>query len=268
VLIAADHPVDIADEAPLAPTLSLSDALLARLALLQGQGLLDVGRSREALRRLDAALRLYGGGKSSAKTADPKMEAEARYERAVALFELCQFKTARAAFEEWLAQHPKDEALAWAHHHLGLTLEMMGEAAAAEREFALARQLEPERFFALMPIAKEEFRALVDAETQTLPKESAADLKLVRLETADLPDLDDLTVEEPPLSPTILGLYRGLPVGQEPSEPRAIVLYRKNLLRAVHSREELVTEIHTTLLHELGHLRGADDNELRERGLE
>ena len=47
-----------------------------------------------------------------------------------------------------------------------------------------------------------------------------------------------------------------------------MVLYRKNLARAVTSREELVEQIRVTLLHEIGHLRGEDDLELAARGLE
>ena len=137
-----------------------------------------------------------------------------------------------------------------------------------ERELAEARRLQPEHFAAPMVVSADEFRAMVDAEARTLSPEQISDLKLVALETVDLPSLRDLTLEEPALSPTILGLFRGLPLGEEPSEPRTIVLYRKNLLRAVRSREELQREIRTTLLHELGHLRGADDDDLRERGLE
>jgi hypothetical protein len=56
------------------------------------------------------------------------------------------------------------------------------------------------------------------------------DLGSISLEIADLPDLGDLTAEHPPLEPTILGLFRGPALGEAPkSEPRAIVLYRKNL---------------------------------------
>ena len=114
-----------------------------------------------------------------------------------------------------------------------------------------------------------EFRVLVDTEAQKLAPELKADLAKVKLETADLPALGDLTAEEPPLAPTILGLFRGAPLGEAPTnEPRAIVVYRKNLTRAVASKEELQTQIRTTLLHELGHLRGEDDDALRARGLE
>ena len=68
-------------------------------------------------------------------------------------------------------------------------------------------------------------------------------------------------------------MFRGPPI-QEACQPedgdpcRSVVLYRKNLGRAVGNRDELVAQIRTTLLHELGHLRGEDDDDLRARGLE
>lgn len=229
-------------------------ALAARLALLEGQALNDLGRSREALMRLDSAL-------SAAPT-----DAHARYERAVALFDLCRFPEAKRGFQEVLA---KNQADAWAHYHLGLTLERLGDAAGSDREMARAQKEAPGDFKAPIMLPGDEFRALVDAEARKLPMELQLDLKRVKLETADLPDLTDLTAEEPPLAPTILGLFRGAPLGEAPeSEPRTIVVYRKNLARAVQSRDELVAQVRTTLLHELGHLRGEDDEALRARGLE
>jgi Flp pilus assembly protein TadD/predicted Zn-dependent protease with MMP-like domain len=229
-------------------------ALVARLALLEGQALNDLGRSREALMRLDAAL-----------AAVPD-DSHARYERAVALFDLCRFAEAKRAFNEVLLKNPHD---AWAHHHLGLTLERLGDVASADRELARARTEAPAEFHSPVEVSAAEFRALVDNEAKKLPAELRADLGRVALETSDLPDLTDLTAEEPPLAPTILGLFRGAPIGEAPeSEARAIVIYRKNLERAVASRDELIQQIRTTLLHELGHLRGEDDDALRARGLE
>jgi predicted Zn-dependent protease with MMP-like domain len=93
------------------------------------------------------------------------------------------------------------------------------------------------------------------------------------VQAADLPALDDLTATAPPLSPAILGLFRGPPAGEaclpEDGDPcRSIVLYRKNLARFAHDRAELDHQIRVTLTHELGHLRGEDDDALRDRGLE
>jgi tetratricopeptide (TPR) repeat protein len=229
-------------------------SLQARLLLLEGEALNDLGRSREALSRLDAAL--------AAAPDDP----HARYERAVALFDLCRFADARRGFNDVLSKNPRD---AWAHHHLGLVLERLGDLAGADRELERARKESPADFKGEVPISDTEFRSLVDGEAAKLAPPLRSDLTRVSLETADLPDLSDLTAEEPPLAPTILGLFRGAPLGEAPeNEPRAIVLYRKNLQRAVSSREELVAQVRTTLLHELGHLRGEDDEALRARGLE
>lgn len=235
-------------------------ALLARLILIEGQGLVDLGQTRAALARFDTSI----------ATRDSP---QARYERAVALFDLCRFPEAKRGLQEVLARDTGD---AGAHHHLGLVLEQLGQAEAAEVEFAAARRLAPADYPALLPVSAQEFRALVDQEVQGLLPEQRADLRHVSLETADLPDLADLRAEDPPLSPTILGLFRGVPLPTPQSterdphsaEQRTIVLYRKNLLRAVKSREELIEQVRLTLLHELGHLRGEDDEELRSRGLE
>ncbi len=55
----------------------------------------------------------------------------------------------------------------------------------------------------------------------------------------------------------------------KPGTPcRSVVLYRKNLARAVKTKDELLEQIRVTLLHEIGHLRGEDDFELAARGLE
>ena len=43
----------------------------------------------------------------------------------------------------------------------------------------------------------------------------------IKVEAADLPDIGDLVAEKPPLSPTILGLFRGLPLdyAERPTAP-------------------------------------------------
>ncbi|MCS6915220.1 MAG: metallopeptidase family protein [Myxococcales bacterium] len=227
--------------------------MIARMALLEGQALNDLGHPRESLARLEASLAAHDN-------------VQAHYERAVALFDLCRFEEARRGFSEVSRRAPDD---AWAQHYLGLVLEFLGRQAEADRAFERARRQRPQDFPPPLPIDPAEFRSLVLQEAEALPPELRADLRHVSLQTADLPDVVDLTAEEPPLSPTILGLFRGPPLGQTPDGmPRTIILYRKNLLRAVASREELRAQIRTTLLHELGHLHGEDDETLRARGLE
>lgn len=234
--------------------------LRARLALLEAQAYNDLGIGDEAMERLEETLALM-----------PNL-VEAKYERAVSLFNLCRFEEARAAFEDVLRVTPDDP---YVHHHLGLVYEWLGREQDGQRHFARARALAPAEFHEPVLLAPEVFRAEVDRAVAELPAEIAALLASVSVEVEDVPALDDLLAVEPPFSPTILGLYRGLPLGMEqtdagsePAPPRAVVLYRKNLARAVKTRAELDAQIRRTLLHEIGHLQGLDESDLRLRGLD
>ena len=99
-------------------------------------------------------------------------------------------------------------------------------------------------------------------------------LSNVAITVEDLPDPEELLASDPPHSPTILGIFRGAPLGEKASMnpwshfPSSIVLYQRNLERVVRTREELVQEIGVTLVHEVGHFLGLDEDQLWERGLD
>jgi Flp pilus assembly protein TadD len=229
--------------------------LAADLAVLEAQALNDLGRSDEALDRVDSALRVTSG------------RGDALHERGVALFDLSRFNEAKIAFGKALAIQPQD---AYTHQMLGLTLEQLGEAAAADKELTKAIELAPHELSPPVLISVVEFQKEIDAVVGSLPPERRAHVKSIKVEIADLPDPVDLKAVQPPFPPTILGLYRG-PVGRAPApgdEPPSIVLYRKNLARAVKTRTELSEQIRDTLLHEIGHLEGLDEDDLRRRGME
>ncbi len=233
--------------------------LAADLALLEAQALDDLGRSDEALVRVDAALRFAPG------------RADALHEKGVALFDLSRFGEAKAVLTKAVALQPDD---AYTHQMLGLALEGLGEQAAADAELARAVQLAPSELTPPVTITEQEFRAEIDAVIAALPAERRARVLATKVEIADLPLAADLAAVTPPFPPTILGLYRG-PVGRGASapaeagdEPTSIVLYRKNLARAVKTRTELSEQIRDTLLHEIGHLEGLDEDDLRRRGME
>ncbi len=231
-------------------------ALAADLALLEGQALNDLGRSDQALARIDVALKHAPG------------RGDALHERGVALFDLSRFAEAKAAFERALAVQPDD---AYSHQLMGLTLEQLGDAAGAAGALARAGELAPGELAPPVLIDPAELRREVDAVIATLAPERRARVRATRIELADLPDPADLTAVQPPFPPTILGLYRG-PVGRGhhhvPDDATSIVLYRKNLARAVKTRAELAVQIRETLLHEIGHLEGLDEDDLRRRGME
>jgi predicted Zn-dependent protease with MMP-like domain/Flp pilus assembly protein TadD len=232
--------------------------LAARLELVAGMAENDLGRSQRALPHLDRA------------TAVLKEDADAAYERGVALYELSRFPEAEKAFERTLAIAPGD---AWALHQLGLVAERRGDRKRAESLLARARTAAPQDFPPEVAIDEEAFRREVRAAIDALPEEERRAIAEVPVEVTDLPAAEDLLAVDPPLSPSILGLFRGPSESEACTDDdgprcRAIVFYRKNLVRFARDRKELEAQVRVTLLHELGHLHGEDDDQLRARGLE
>jgi tetratricopeptide (TPR) repeat protein len=232
--------------------------LVSQFALLSAMAFNDLGQARDALDRAEQVTTQEPGNR------------EASYERAVALFELCRFNEAKQAFTAMLDD---PERAAHAHHHLGLLLERDGKITEAERHFARARQLAPEDFPEPQILSKAEFASEVQKALKELPADMRRDLTGIPVTAEEFPKEEDLLGGDPPLSPAILGLFRGPPLGDpctpEDGKPcRSVALYRLNLARAVKSHEELLEQIRVTLLHEVGHLRGEDDFELAARGLE
>jgi predicted Zn-dependent protease with MMP-like domain len=232
--------------------------LLGALLLLAAMAENDTGESRDALAHADRAVALRGN------------DVDAQYERGVALYELCRFEEARQALERVRAKRPDD---AWTLHYLALVAERTGHDRHAEELERRARTLAPDDFGGGVIVTRVDFDREVKRAVAALPEVERRALATVPLEVADVPALEDLTAVDPPLSPSILGLFRG-PSEGEPCLPedgprcRSVVLYRLNLARFARSREDLSEQVRVTLLHELGHLHGESDDELRARGLE
>jgi predicted Zn-dependent protease with MMP-like domain len=232
--------------------------LAADLLWLEGSALTELADPGAALARLDEALALAPD------------HLDAMLERAFALFELLRLEPCRRQLEEVLARAPDEP---WAHHQLGLLAERRGEAAEAERRFARARKLDPQAFPRPITVSRAEFERLAEAALEEIPERVRRYLSNVPITVEDLPSDDDLG-GHPPLSPTILGLFRGAPYGQKSSAdpwshlPSSIVLFQRNLERAVASPQELEEQIAVTLTHEVGHFLGLDEDELAARGLD
>jgi predicted Zn-dependent protease with MMP-like domain len=194
-----------------------------------------------------------------------------RVERGFALYELCRFDEAREELLRAEAIDPKD---AWTQHTLGLVAERRGSREEAERRFARARKLSPDEFPRPVALSHGAFDQAVEAALAQLPETVRRYLSNVAISVEDLPSDEDLLASEPPLSPAILGLFRGSPYGQKASMdpwshfPSAIVLYQRNLERFARSRKDLVEQIGITLIHEVGHFLGLDEDELWARGLD
>jgi tetratricopeptide (TPR) repeat protein len=239
--------------------------MLAELATLRAEALNYVGRGPEALIAVDEALR-YSPHSS-----------DAIFERATALFDLHRFVEAKHSLDALIAMKTDDAAV---QDLMGQTLEWLGDSE-SEAFFARARALAPDDFVAPQLIAPAAFQSEIDNVIASLPSDKQQQLKAVRIEIADLPSIVDLESVSPPFPPSILGLFRGdwpaadgaieglgsampKPLERGPS----IVLYRKNLARVARTRDELSEQIRDTLLHEIGHFDGLDEDDLRRRRME
>lgn len=237
--------------------------LQGRLLLLEAEALNDLGDPEGALVRAEEALELV-----------PNLT-RAKHELAVSYFNMLRFEESEGIFLRLLSSTPSD---AYAHHHLGLIYEHRGRVDDAEAHFQRARDLAPDEFWMPVILSKAQFATEVDSALGELPEDLATLMKGVKVELADVPALADLQASNPPFTPTILGLYRGLPAGVKVEPPpgetatpvsaRTLIIYRKNLGRSVHSLAELRLQIRRTLRHEVGHLQGYDEDQLRRLGLE
>jgi predicted Zn-dependent protease with MMP-like domain len=112
-----------------------------------------------------------------------------------------------------------------------------------------------------------EFERLVAEALDAIPRRFAELLDNVAIQVEDEPDDDTLRdLDLDPRIDTIFGLYTGVPLELRgdgyTALPDVIVLYRLPLLEACESRGELVREVQLTLLHEIGHHLGFDEDEM------
>lgn len=118
----------------------------------------------------------------------------------------------------------------------------------------------------MIRMSRAEFEEAVDDALDSLPEQIA--------EAIARANVAILVVEEPDPQPdgsTLLGLYEGIPLDQRSvfdgyAEPDRILVFRGPLQRMCDEREQLVEQIAVTVLHELGHLFGLDEERLHELG--
>jgi len=80
-----------------------------------------------------------------------------------------------------------------------------------------------------------------------------------------------VTVEHQPGPPGLLGLYQGIPLTSRTSQyagvlPDRITIYRQAICATCSSEQEVADQVRRTVIHEIAHHFGIDDNRLRELG--
>ena len=80
-----------------------------------------------------------------------------------------------------------------------------------------------------------------------------------------------VTVEHGQGPPGLLGLYQGIPLTERTSQyagvlPDRITIYRQAICAICNSEDEVAEQVRRTVIHEVAHHFGIDDNRLRELG--
>ena len=120
----------------------------------------------------------------------------------------------------------------------------------------------------LLSVTEPEFQDLVQRALDSLPDEYATLISNVAVVVEDEPSsevLADLEMED---DEDLLGLYQGLSIDKESffqtggQLPAKISIYRGPILRLCRTRNEVVQEVRDTVVHEIGHHFGLDDDEM------
>jgi predicted Zn-dependent protease with MMP-like domain len=121
-------------------------------------------------------------------------------------------------------------------------------------------------------LSEEEFEELVDQALESLPENFLPYMENLSVEVMPLPSRD-LMRERKVTGPRtgLLGLYHGVPLTQKsvwaPFEwPEQIFIFQRNIEAICDSREEIVAQVRQTVLHEVGHHFGMNEEDLRKLG--
>jgi predicted Zn-dependent protease with MMP-like domain len=114
----------------------------------------------------------------------------------------------------------------------------------------------------VIEMSRERFEELVSEALDTVPAELAALMDNVVVLVEDDPPADD---------PALLGVYDGTPLTERDSgyvmvPPDRITVFRNPTLHICESEDDVVDEVGITVVHEIAHHFGIDDETLHRLG--
>ncbi len=122
-----------------------------------------------------------------------------------------------------------------------------------------------------MRLTDDEFAEVVAEAVESVPEGFHIYLDEIAVDIEDEPDARTIRDLGLPNKRSLLGLYRGTPITDRHVEapyryPERIVIYQRNIERICSSREAMIEQIRKTVLHEIGHHFGLDEDDLDELG--
>lgn len=113
----------------------------------------------------------------------------------------------------------------------------------------------------MLDVSPRRFEELVDDALDSIPPELLALLDNVVIQVA----------EEDPDEPTLLGIYRGTALTERLSDysfalPDTITVFRRPIVAMCATEDEVADEVAITVVHEIGHHFGIDEQRLHDLG--
>ena len=127
-------------------------------------------------------------------------------------------------------------------------------------------------------ISEEEFEQAIENAIEAIPSKFVKDLENVTIVAEDEPTPAHFAAITNPKYPTgtkrhgeLLGLYHGINITRRSEfyqmvEPDMITIFKGPHERVCNSYEQIITQIAKTVIHEVGHYFGLDDDRLHEIG--
>ncbi len=122
----------------------------------------------------------------------------------------------------------------------------------------------------MITISHRDFDLAVEQALDEIPDEFRPHLENVVIEVQARPT--PAFMREHDVPDDILGIYVGIPLEDKGAElapsplPDRIIIFRDNLCEMCASLDELIDEIRVTVLHEIGHHFGMDEDQLEDLG--
>ena len=115
-------------------------------------------------------------------------------------------------------------------------------------------------------ITPAEFESYVEEALSSVPAPFRKYLDNVVVAVEDEPADEDYEESDTPEEEELFGIFRGVPFFDRSSVvtslPAQIAIFRGPILRCCATRGEAVREIRDTVVHEVGHMLGLDDEEM------
>jgi predicted Zn-dependent protease with MMP-like domain len=115
---------------------------------------------------------------------------------------------------------------------------------------------------------REHFVEVVEEALDSLPQEFRSRIRNVAVLVEDLP-LNQPSPRSGQPKRLLLGLFHGVPTTRKsvfdlPAGPDYVVLYQKNIEAVCSTEAEVREQIRRTVIHELGHYFGMDEEQLKD----